>query len=117
VIHARIATAVLPFKVVARNAAAPRSKAIAPNGPTPREIAVAISAAGRFVPRSSCLVQALAGQRLMQRYGHPSQLKIGVARGAAGRFDAHAWLEDEHGPLIGEANLGAYTTLLSSPQS
>ena len=114
VVIARVGLSVLPFRLVARIAARSRRTAAA-EAPTPQAIADAIGAAARLVPRSTCLVQALAGQALMQRYGHASRLKIGVARAGVGRFDAHAWLETNEGPLIGAEDLGGYTTLLSSP--
>jgi Transglutaminase-like superfamily len=116
VVAARVAVTLLPFKLVSRLAARPRSTK-SPDPPTPQAIAEAIESAARLVPRSSCLVQALAGQALMRRYGHPCRLSIGVVRTGAGRFDAHAWLDTDSGPLIGNEDLEAYTTLLTSPSS
>jgi hypothetical protein len=114
VVVARLAVRLLPFRSVARVAA--RSRTVAPAAwPTPEAIASAVKSTARVVPRSSCLVQALAGQALMVHYGHPSRLSIGVVRTGAGRFDAHAWLETDAGPLIGGEDLASYTTLLSSP--
>jgi Transglutaminase-like superfamily len=110
----RLAVTLLPFRSVARVAARPRTASPAA-WPTPETIAAAVRATAQVVPRSSCLVQALAGQALMRHYGHPSRLSLGVVRTGAGRFDAHAWLETDAGPLIGGEDLDTYTTLLSSP--
>ena len=60
----------------------------------------AIETAGRRVPAATCLTQALAGMILLGRHGHPSTLRLGVARGPAG-FRAHAWLEANGRALIG----------------
>src|SRR5689334_12066387 len=57
-----------------------------------QEIARAVRLAGRYVPRATCLVQALAAQILLARYGHEGQVHIGVARDAANGLRAHAWL-------------------------
>jgi hypothetical protein len=55
-------------------------------------IAWSVRAAGRRVPRATCLVQALAVQLLLARSGHHSELRIGVIRDDAGAFAAHAWV-------------------------
>lgn len=50
--------------------------------------------AWRYQPRKpSCLVTALAQQRLLRRYGFSVPLRIGV-RKKNGRFEAHAWCEE-----------------------
>lgn len=54
----------------------------------------------------TCLVRALALQRILSKRGYPSELRIGVARTAKG-FEAHAWLVDGTEILVGagqEAN-------------
>ena len=53
----------------------------------------------RYVPGSTCLVQALAGQWMLLREGYPAQLRIGVSK--AEGFEAHAWVELEGKVLIG----------------
>lgn len=111
---ARLALSLLPFPTVTRLTARTR-RSRSDRRPGPEAIAEAIETAARLVPRSTCLVQALAGQALMQHYGHASELKIGVARIGAGRFDAHAWLDTDAGALIGAADLDGFTTLLTSP--
>lgn len=70
---------------------------------SPEELAAAIRIAARFVPRSTCLVRALAAQKLFADYGHESTLRIGVAR-PDGSFAAHAWLEHAGREIVGRAD-------------
>lgn len=62
-------------------------------GPAPDRIARAVARGARLVPSPTCLVRALAARRLLAHHGHASRLRLGVARPAEGRFEAHAWLE------------------------
>lgn len=68
-----------------------------------------VKAAARRIPASTCLVQALALQRLMSQSGRASTLEIGVAKNS-GRFAAHAWLTHEGRVLIG-GGAGEYAPL------
>jgi hypothetical protein len=56
----------------------------------------AVGAASVVVPRCTCLVRAMAGERMLGRHGYGSAVRIGV-RKAGGEFEAHAWLEGEVG--------------------
>jgi hypothetical protein len=67
----------------------------------PTEVARAVRIAARWVPRASCLVQALAVRILLARTGHTARLHIGVALNGGRNFEAHAWVETEQGILIG----------------
>jgi hypothetical protein len=83
---------------------------------TPKEIAWAVAAASRYVPKATCLVQALAAESLLAQAGYPSRLHIGVAPGKPpdGRgLDAHAWLECGGQALVGGANAGRYRPLFT----
>lgn len=62
-----------------------------------------VSAAGWLVlgPRP-CLPLAMATQWLLQRRGFASDLRLGAMRDAAGRLEAHAWVERDGRILIGE---------------
>lgn len=74
----------------------------------------AVVVASRYVPRSTCLTQALTAQVLLARRGVPASLHIGVAKeGAEARFGAHAWVESEGKVLIGGSEPGRYTPLLA----
>src|SRR5450432_3590526 len=59
-----------------------------------RQICRAVMIASRFVPRATCLTQALAAEALLSRRGFTGTLCLGVKRDSVG-FGAHAWLEDE----------------------
>lgn len=74
-------------------------------------IAWAVRAAGRRVPASTCLVEALAVQLLLARFGHRSELKLGVARDASQKFIAHAWVEWNGRIVVGARRGMRYTGL------
>ena len=61
----------------------------------------AIAVAGRHVPGTTCLSLALAGRMMLNRYGYPAHIHIGVAKDHSGSFGAHAWLESEGTIVIG----------------
>lgn len=82
------------------------------SGPAPEQIARAVSRGSRLVPWPTCLVRALAARRLLARHGVASELCLGVARPAFGRFEAHAWLECGGVTILGGEGAGAqYSTL------
>lgn len=68
---------------------------------SPDRVAWAVRTSSKAVPKASCLTQALAAELLLARRGHDSELRIGVARGEGGRFEAHAWLEANGEIVIG----------------
>jgi len=90
------------------------------------ECAHAISRAARWVPRASCLTQALALQRLLARRGLESSLFLGVDRAVtpseaprprAKGFEAHAWVEWRGRVLIG-GDISRWTPLpLGAPRT
>lgn len=62
-----------------------------------------VQTAGRTLPPAGrCLIEALAGHVLLGRAGVATDLRIGVARDAAGAFIAHAWLEKDECVVLGE---------------
>ena len=76
------------------------------------KLAWAIETASRYVPKATCLTQAMAAKILFGIYGCESLLKIGVARGEGGRMLAHAWLESQGRTIVGVPEC-EYTPLLS----
>lgn len=54
--------------------------------------------AARLPWRADCLVQALAGQRMLLRRGLATSIVVGTAKQADGTFEAHAWLL--HGDIV-----------------
>ncbi|MEN6553263.1 MAG: lasso peptide biosynthesis B2 protein [Methanobacterium sp.] len=66
--------------------------------------------ASRYIPRATCLVQALAGHILFSKYGYSTLIKIGVLN-EDGFFEAHAWLEQDGNVVLGESEKD-YKTIL-----
>jgi hypothetical protein len=109
----RIGLWMLPFGAVQRavRAFGRRARPRGATGPAVERIVWAVGAADRFVPRTTCLVRALAAQTLLARFGHASQLRLGVAGGSGRLFEAHAWLERDGRVLIGGLGEGRYVPL------
>ena len=85
-----------------------------PAGTAPEaDIVRAVRLSSRYVPRASCLVQALTTQILMGRNGHPVQVHIGVALNRESGFRAHAWVESQGRVLVGQVEeLASYAPML-----
>lgn len=77
----------------------------------PERIAWAVAAAARFIPRSTCLTQAVAAHWLLRRGGSPAVLCLGVLRDPGAGFHAHAWVESEGRVLIGGGAVEGFTRL------
>ncbi|MEA2684638.1 MAG: hypothetical protein QOK05_2966 [Chloroflexota bacterium] len=71
----------------------------------------AVNAGSAVVPGSTCLTRALVAQALLRNVGHDSQLRLGVASDVSRGFEAHAWLEDGAGILIGAESAAGFTVL------
>jgi len=71
----------------------------------------AVKAASRWVPQATCLTQAMAVQALLARAGYGSRLEIGVAKDAAHRFEAHAWVTCGNRIVIGGPDVARYARL------
>jgi len=72
----------------------------------------AVKVASRYMPKATCLTQALAVQMLLSRRGYPVHLRIGVAKGERGQLEAHAWVESQERIVIGGlVDLSRYTPL------
>jgi hypothetical protein len=65
-------------------------------------VAWAVRAVSPFVPRASCLTQALAGQVLLDRRGYLTRLRIGVTKRSQEGLEAHAWLECQGQVVLGD---------------
>ena len=76
------------------------------------QLAWAIGVSSTYLPKVTCLVQALALHLLLQQAGYQTFLHIGVDSGIGGRLEAHAWVESQGRILIGGSNIGKYTPLL-----
>ena len=76
----------------------------APPGPYARRVAAAIQSAGRFVPGSTCLIQACAARTLLALRGYGVTMRVGVRKAsAAGGIAAHAWLLSGDHVILGSA--------------
>ena len=66
----------------------------------------------KFVPFSTCLSNALAGQILFATCHHPTTLHIGVRNTPDAGFEAHAWLTLNSTILLGHLpDLDSYKEL------
>ena len=105
----RIALRIFPFRILrpllarATSGAARRRR---PRAKVVEHVAWAVAVAAAYVPGATCLVQALAGQILLVRYGEASKLQIGVAREQRAGVRAHAWVEHGGKVVIGNSSLG-----------
>jgi hypothetical protein len=95
---------------------APPRSTVSP--PSVDRISWAVRAASRFALNgSNCLVRALATQALLGRFGHRSDLRIGVRKAPDGGLAAHAWLECAGAVVIGEFELEHYVPLTPAGSS
>jgi hypothetical protein len=69
----------------------------------------AVEAAGRTVPGSNCLSEALTGWVLLSRAGADPALRVGVARDRA--LAAHAWVECDGEVVIGAGSSDGFSPL------
>ena len=71
----------------------------------------AILFVSRYVPRATCLTQAVALHILLRRAGLESEVHIGVSK-ASGRFSSHAWVESGHKVVIGDCGLDRHKLIM-----
>ncbi len=112
----RIGMWLFPFRFVKRslNIFFRPSSPINSEQDSPARVAWAVKVVSRYVPRATCLAQALTVQALLAREGIHSDLTIGVARGETSELEAHAWLEIEGQIIIGGPHPKPYTRLAFS---
>jgi hypothetical protein len=80
-------------------------------------VAFAIPRSASRVPfRSDCVVQALAAQRWLARFGIPARLTFGVLPHRTGDFEAHAWLE-AGGRVVTGGDISGYRSFSRSPSA
>ena len=72
----------------------------------------AVSAVSKYVPKASCLTQALAAETLLHRHGYPAVIHIGVAKRNTETLEAHAWVESEGRIILGGSGLAGFTPLI-----
>jgi hypothetical protein len=65
-----------------------------------------------MVPGATCLTQALAAQVLLERYGLPTRLHMGIVRDEGQAVRGHAWVESQGAAVIGAPMSGGWSPLL-----
>jgi hypothetical protein len=100
----RVGLWLLPFGTLRRlldGAGRPAASALRADRLPAERIGWALAAASCGVVRATCLTQALAAQLLLARRGQPAVLRIGVAKDATGKLEAHAWVECQGQIVVG----------------
>lgn len=112
----RIGLWVLPFRTVScmlNRVSRPRGRRRECVVPSAERIAWGVSVMSRYVPKATCLTQALTALALLNRSGYSSELRIGVARSEPDQIEAHAWVENQGRIIIGASSaILRYTPLL-----
>jgi hypothetical protein len=113
VVVIRLALWTIPSRILLRKVDGMVARAPVPAGGTPavRRIGWAVRGVSRYVPRASCLTQALATQILLARRGYSSRLRLGVLNHPRDGFAAHAWVEIEGEILVGGHGAQRYRIL------
>ena len=83
-----------------------------------RRIGWAVEAAASRLPMSlTCLRQAFAASWMLQARGHRPRLYYGVGKDEKGGFRAHAWVEADGHPVVGQRTAGQFRLLSVFPAS
>lgn len=107
---ARLAVALLPFRVIHRAIEAAMRHRGSPSNVPRERIARAVVRVARRVPGASCLTQVVGAALLFACHGHEATVRLGVAR-ADGPVAAHAWLESDGVVVLGEPEPGTFVML------
>ncbi len=110
----RLGLRFIPFRTVQRivghRAQAPTSSHQI-DQPSIEQLVWAVKVASQYVPKATCLTQALATQIVLGRHGYSTQLCIGAARTQERRLEAHAWVENQGKVVVGGGETSRYTLL------
>jgi hypothetical protein len=96
-----LALRLLPLAAILKFMGTNSGKAGSERGVSKEEIIWTIGAAAALSWKPTCAVRALVAERIFRRYGFPVRFKCGVS--TEKDFQAHAWIEDETGILVGES--------------
>lgn len=69
-----------------------------------------VATAGQYIPKATCLCQALVVRMLLERASIPCRLYIGVAKDKSGGLEAHAWVESQDQVFLGDVAPLGYTS-------
>lgn len=79
-----------------------------------RRIGFAVNSAAANLPwRSDCFPRALAARSLLNRYGYPATVHLGVDRVGESDLVGHAWVTCGETVVVGGEELDRYTETLS----
>jgi Transglutaminase-like superfamily len=116
-IWARISLLLFPFAVLARRLGVPQSETSLESDPHSDAVVArvrwAVNGVSNRLPwKSSCLVRALAGQRVLARRRLPATLYFGVRRKDE-ELQAHAWLRSGRIFVSGDDVMADFTPICS----
>ena len=99
----RLGLWILPFQTLRRllDSLSQTSLRQTPNSNAIKRIVDGVQVGSRYVPKATCLTQALAAQVMLSRRGYPATLRLGVIKDEQGHLEAHAWVESEGQIIIG----------------
>jgi Transglutaminase-like superfamily len=116
-VAARLALILLPYAAIARLVKKVGRRPSRRPPLSPERCAQAVRRAARLLPGSGCLPQALAAECLLRREGHDPRIVFGVAQGADGCLDAHAWVQNGDRIVIGGDTAVIYAPLRPAQRS
>ena len=113
---ARLAIRVFPFPLIARQLGSHMAESSEADAPAHfkhlQHISWAVVAMSRRLPwECKCLVQAIAGKKMLQRRGIASTLYLGVAKKGETDLIAHAWLRCGSMTLTGARGKELFTVV------
>lgn len=114
----RVGLYIFPFETlrtwIASRAPTSSTKSLDEQSTCVNRVTWAVYAASRYLPGAqTCLVQALATQRLLVRRGVSARLLIGLRRASNGVFEGHAWVESDGQIVMGKAGHQRFVPLKS----
>jgi Transglutaminase-like superfamily len=108
----RLALWIVPFSILRRIVAfLTKIRSQSSNRYSTEQLSWAVRAVSQYVPRATCLTQALALHILLRRYGWQSRIRIGVSK-EVGYFESHAWVESQNRVVIGDCGLSRYIPMM-----
>ena len=116
VVGIRIGLSLMPFPrfqtLLAKFRASIGMSRVSVSTPPTDQLAWAVRTVSTYVPKVTCLTQALAAQVLLEQHGYPTIVRIGVTNASekGNSFQAHAWLESNGKMVIGQSDV-AYVPL------
>jgi len=80
---------------------------------TDDQLVWAVGTASRYVPKATCLAQALTVQLFLKQSGRQASLYIGVNGVERGHLNAHAWVESRGRVITRGPNPSDFSSLLT----